>query len=72
MWLVDLKSGGEPRWLEAPAQVANCALSEDGRWLATGDTESYRFWKYGTWELKGTVPSQMGESQGAIAFFVAV
>ena len=105
VWLVDLKNDTPPIRLVAPAGVAHCAISPDGRWLAagtrtgdgvrvwqmdshevvsdlpirgtakvvfspdgkwlvTGDTESYRFWEPGTWQLKHEIPSQMGGSSG--------
>jgi WD40 repeat protein/tRNA A-37 threonylcarbamoyl transferase component Bud32 len=109
LWLVDLKHGAKPVRLAAPAGVAHCATSPDGRWLAagtrngngvriwpldeigapvdlpirgsakvafspegkwfvTGDTEFYQFWETGTWQLKRSIPSQMGDTSGLMAF----
>jgi WD40 repeat protein len=109
IWLLDRKGTVPPRRLEAPAGVANCAVSADGewiaagtskgngvrvwqtrdpsapvdlpihgharvafsldgRWLVTGDTEAYRFWKIGSWELDRKIPSQMGEFNGVMSF----
>jgi serine/threonine protein kinase/WD40 repeat protein len=36
--------------------------------LVTGDTEAYRFWKTGTWELEREIPSAMGGHHGIMAF----
>ena len=36
MWLIDLKSGGETKRLDAPRGVYHCAFSHDGEWLAAG------------------------------------
>jgi WD40 repeat protein len=109
VWLVDLKHNALPARLAAPAGVAHCAISPDGRWLAagtrngngvriwglkeesapldlpirgcakvafspdgkwlvTGDTEFYQFWETGTWRLKKSIPSQMGDTSGLMAF----
>jgi WD40 repeat protein len=47
---------------------ARVAFSPDGKWLVTGDTEAYRFWKTGSWELDREIPSQMGEFNGIMSF----
>ncbi|MCX6867646.1 MAG: serine/threonine-protein kinase [Verrucomicrobia bacterium] len=36
--------------------------------LVTGDTEAYRFWKTGIWELEREIPSKMGGGHGMMAF----
>jgi serine/threonine protein kinase/WD40 repeat protein len=109
IWLLDRKGTVPPRRIEAPAGVANCAISADGqwfaagtskgngvrvwqtrdpsapvdlpihgnarvafspdgKWLVTGDTEAYRFWKTGSWKLDREIPSQMGEFNGLMSF----
>jgi WD40 repeat protein len=47
---------------------AKVVFSPDGKWLVTGDTEAYRFWEPGTWDLKREIPSQMGNSSGLMAY----
>ena len=47
---------------------ATVGFTPDHRWLVTGDTEAYRFWKTGSWQLDREVPSRMGELYGRMAF----
>ena len=47
---------------------ASVGFSPDGRWLVTGDTEAYRFWKMGVWELGKQISSGMSEHYGRMAF----
>ncbi len=41
---------------------------QDVKRLVTGDTEAYRFWKTGTWELEREIPSEMGGRHGMMAY----
>jgi serine/threonine protein kinase/WD40 repeat protein len=47
---------------------ATVAFSPDLRWLVTGDTVAYRFWKTGTWEMERQIPAETGELIGKMAF----
>ena len=47
---------------------AKVVFSPDGKWLVTGDTEAYRFWELGSWNLKREIPSQMSNSSGLMAY----
>jgi WD40 repeat protein/tRNA A-37 threonylcarbamoyl transferase component Bud32 len=47
---------------------AKVVFSPDGKWLVTGDTEAYRFWEPGSWNLKREIPSQMGNTSGLMAY----
>lgn len=47
---------------------AKVVFSPDGKWLLTGDTEAYRFWEPGSWTPKHEIPSQMGNSNGLMAY----
>ena len=48
---------------------AKVAFSPDQRWLVTGDTVSYQFWRTGTWvHDQENIPSAMGEHYGTMAF----
>jgi len=47
---------------------ARVAFSPDNKRLVTGDTEAYRFWKTGTWELEREIPSKMGGCHGMMAY----
>ena len=38
------------------------------RKLVTGDSQAYRFWETGSWEAKGSIDSEMGDSCGVMAF----
>jgi WD40 repeat protein len=44
------------------------AFSPDNKRLVTGDTEAYRFWKTGTWDLEREIPSAMGGRHGMMAY----
>jgi hypothetical protein len=57
----------------APADLpirgsAKVAFSPNNKRLVTGDTEAYRFWITGTWQLEREIHSEMGESHGMMAF----
>jgi serine/threonine protein kinase/WD40 repeat protein len=65
IWALDGKSPPVDLPIRGSAKVA---FSPDGKWFVTGDTEFYQFWETGTWKLKRSIPSQMGDTSGLMAF----
>jgi WD40 repeat protein len=65
IWALDEKTAPVDLPIRGSAKVA---FSPDGKWFVTGDTEFYQFWESGTWKLKRSIPSQMGDTSGQMAF----
>jgi WD40 repeat protein len=48
--------------------TARVVFSPDSKRLVACDTDVYRFWKTGSWEVEREIPSQMGGTSGIVCF----
>ena len=69
-WMLvwDVRSGRFIKELPT-GMLTNVAFSPDGKWLATGNTRRFQYWRVSTWALDREIPRAPGMGlPGPIAF----